>query len=160
MKRLLCALAVALASFGGSAGATTVATGDYTITFFDNTGETWSGSFSAVAGTIQSFEVSLGTCSIALYCTWDFLQPGAVVNFDGTFIAAIAHSSNNPSINHWIDFPGSWGNRWASLNDFDTVIGRSGTYVVSRIPLPAAFPLFIAGFAALGLFSRNRKKPR
>lgn len=40
MKRFLCALAVVLAGFGGSAGATTVTIGDFTITFFDTTGET------------------------------------------------------------------------------------------------------------------------
>lgn len=54
------------------------------------------------------------------------------------------------------------GSCCSSANDINR-----GTYTINRltpfptpVPLPAAFPLFIAGFTALGLLSRNRKKPR
>ncbi len=148
VKNLICALAVALVSYGGSAGAATVTVGTdtYEITtvsgsFEDNktylTGLDWWGNETLATELATAFQTPL--VNFAFETGYFGFARGDVkaAEFFNESVTQIKYPSASSDIYVY-----------------------AGGYKVSEVPLPAALPLLLAGIGGLGFIGRRRQKAK
>lgn len=108
-------------------------------------GEITFGRSSTPTGTQIAFDlpVRLSDLMVASVLQWDVARYAEYTCFSPNLSDPFPYCSQGLNISNW--------SHTGSLNTL------TGTLLPPQVPLPAAFPLFIAGFAALGLVGRKRK---